>query len=133
MCSWIAGAPATCRRGTGGLRWQAHGHDAHRHLGVLPAYPFYGGPPVNPDTTARATIEQLIADLDAEGTERALVIPNYGVPDPRFAFSFNELVRRGGASATTGSAPGCGSRRDPRTPSAPQRRSRWPASRAYGR
>ncbi|MFC7478945.1 amidohydrolase family protein [Luedemannella flava] len=66
--------------------------DAHRHLGVLPAYPFYGGPPVNPDTTARATIKQLIADLDAEGTDRALVIPNYGVPDPDVAFGFNELV-----------------------------------------
>src|SRR5882757_7605261 len=67
-------------------------HDAHRHIGVLPAYPFYGGPPVNPDTTARATVKQLIADLDAEGTERALVIPNYGVPDPAIAFSFNELA-----------------------------------------
>jgi predicted TIM-barrel fold metal-dependent hydrolase len=66
--------------------------DAHRHLGVLPAYPFYGGPPVNPDLGARATIKQLIADLDAEGTERALVLPNYGVPDPAVAFSFNELV-----------------------------------------
>ncbi|MHC5907357.1 amidohydrolase family protein [Streptomyces sp. S6] len=66
--------------------------DAHRHLGVLPAFPFYAGPPVHPDTTARATIAQLVADLDAEGTERALVIPNYGVPDPAIAFSFNELV-----------------------------------------
>ncbi|MGI5444084.1 amidohydrolase family protein [Streptomyces shenzhenensis] len=66
--------------------------DAHRHLGVLPAHPFYGGPPVHPDTTARATIKQLVADLDAEGTERALVIPNYGVPDPDIAFGFNELV-----------------------------------------
>ncbi len=66
--------------------------DAHRHLGVLPAFPFYGGPPVNPDTTARATISHLISDLDAEGTDRALVIPNYGVPDPDIAFSFNELV-----------------------------------------
>jgi predicted TIM-barrel fold metal-dependent hydrolase len=66
--------------------------DAHRHLGVLPAFPFYGGPAVNPDTTARATIAELISDLDAEGTERALVIPNYGVPDPDIAFSFNELV-----------------------------------------
>ena len=66
--------------------------DAHRHLGVLPAYPFYGGPPVNPDVTARATIAELIADLDAEGTERALVIPNYGVPDAAVAFGFNELV-----------------------------------------
>ncbi|MDQ2791027.1 MAG: amidohydrolase [Pseudonocardiales bacterium] len=66
--------------------------DAHRHLGVLPAFPFYGGPAVHPDTTARATIAELISDLDAEGTERALVIPNYGVPDPDIAFSFNELV-----------------------------------------
>ncbi len=65
--------------------------DAHRHLGRLPAYPFYGGPPVNPDLGARATIDELIADLDEEGTERALVIPNYGVPDPAIAFSFNEL------------------------------------------
>src|ERR1700737_1850433 len=74
------------------LRSTAMVHDAHRHLGVLPAYPFYGGPPVHPDTTARATVKQLISDLDAEGTERALVIPNYGVPDPAIAFSFNELV-----------------------------------------
>jgi predicted TIM-barrel fold metal-dependent hydrolase len=66
-------------------------HDAHRHLGVLPAYPFYGGPPVNPDVRARGTIAELLADLAAEGTERALVIPNYGVPDPAIAFSFNEL------------------------------------------
>lgn len=67
-------------------------NDAHRHLGVLPAYPFYGGPPVHPDTTARATIKELLADLDAEGTERALILPNYGVPDPDVAFGFNELV-----------------------------------------
>src|SRR2546423_7040361 len=65
--------------------------DAHRHLGILPAYPFYGGPPVRPDIGARGTIRQLVADLDTEGTARALVIPNYGVPDPAAAFSFNEL------------------------------------------
>ncbi|OLR95513.1 amidohydrolase [Actinokineospora bangkokensis] len=70
-------------------RWVA---DAHRHLGVLPAYPFYGGPPINADLGARATVDELIADLDAEGVERALVIPNYGVPDPDVAFGFNELV-----------------------------------------
>jgi uncharacterized protein len=66
--------------------------DAHRHLGVLPAFPFYGGPPVNPDTKARATVKDLIADLDAEGTERALVIPNSGVPQPEHSFKLNELV-----------------------------------------
>ena len=46
---------------------------------------------MSPDTTARATISGLLADLDAEGTERALVMPNYGVPDPDIAFGFNEL------------------------------------------
>lgn len=66
--------------------------DAHRHLGVLPAFPFYGGPPVNPDQRARGTVEELLADLDAEGTERALVIPNYGVPDPSHSFALNEIV-----------------------------------------
>jgi predicted TIM-barrel fold metal-dependent hydrolase len=66
--------------------------DAHRHLGVLPAFPFYGGPPVNPDISARASIDELIRDLDAEGTERALVIPNYGVPDVSKTFELNELV-----------------------------------------
>jgi uncharacterized protein len=67
-------------------------NDAHRHLGVLPAYPFYGGPAVRPDITARAAIDDLIADLDAEGTDRALVIPNYGVPDVGVSFGFNDLV-----------------------------------------
>ena len=66
--------------------------DGHRHLGVLPAFAFYGGPPVNPDISARATIDEFIADLDREGTERALVLPNYGVPDVSLTFALNELV-----------------------------------------
>ncbi len=70
----------------------AHTHDAHRHIGRLPAYGFYGGPPISPDTTARATVEELFADLDAERTERALVLPNYGVPDPDVAFALNHLA-----------------------------------------
>lgn len=73
--------------------------DAHRHLGVLPAFPFYGGPPVNPDIKARATVAQLLADLDAEGTERALVIPNYGVPQPEHSFKLNELVLEAAATS----------------------------------
>jgi len=77
--------------GTGPTPGQGWTADAHRHLGVLPAYPFYGGPPVSADTGARATIAELIADMDAERTDRARVIPNYGVPEPDIAFSFNEL------------------------------------------
>lgn len=67
-------------------------HDAHRHLGVLPAHGFYGGPPVSPAIAARATIAELVADLDAERTQRALVLPNYGVPDVSASFALNELV-----------------------------------------
>src|SRR5262245_47077229 len=67
-------------------------NDAHRHIGVMPAFPFYGGPPCNPDISARATVAELIADLDREGTERAVVIPNYGVPQAEVSFSFNPLV-----------------------------------------
>lgn len=73
-------------------------NDAHRHIGVMPAYPFYGGPPVQPDISARATVAELIADLDAEGTERALVIPNYGVPDPKVSFSLNEVALEAAAA-----------------------------------
>ncbi len=72
--------------------------DAHRHLGVLPSYPFYGGPPVNPDIGARATVAQLRADLDAEGTPLAVVIPNYGVPDASASFALNELVLEAAAT-----------------------------------
>ena len=42
--------------------------DGHRHLDVLPAYPFYGGPPVHPDVGARATVVQLRRDLDEDST-----------------------------------------------------------------
>lgn len=66
--------------------------DAHRHIGVLPEYPFYGGPPVRADITARATVQQFYAALDDEGVDRALVLPNYGVPDPDVAFGLNALA-----------------------------------------
>lgn len=58
----------------------------------MPAYAFYGGPPVKPDISARATVAEFKKDLDAEGTERALVLPNYGVPDASVSFSLNDLV-----------------------------------------
>ncbi len=73
-------------------------NDAHRHLGKMPAFPFYGGPPCNPDILARATPAELIADLDREGVERALVLPNYGVPDASVSFGFNPLVLEAAAA-----------------------------------
>ncbi|MEH3076294.1 MAG: amidohydrolase family protein [Quadrisphaera sp.] len=79
--------------GAGGRRGIGSGvHDAHRHLGVLPPHSFYGGPPVNPDTAAVADVPALLRSLDEEGVERALVIPNYGVPDVSASFALNELV-----------------------------------------
>jgi predicted TIM-barrel fold metal-dependent hydrolase len=71
--------------------------DAHRHLGVLPAWPFYGGPPVSP-AAGLATVAELRRALDIEGTAQAVVIPNYGVPDPDVAFGFNELCLEAAAS-----------------------------------
>lgn len=66
--------------------------DAHRHIGVLPAYPFYGGPAIRPDTNATATVTEFLRTLDDEGVERTLVLPNYGVPDPEIAFELNHLA-----------------------------------------
>ena len=67
-------------------------HDAHRHLGLLPAHPFYGDPAINADLGARASLEQLLDDLDAEGAGRALVLPSYGVPGVSISFAHNDLV-----------------------------------------
>jgi predicted TIM-barrel fold metal-dependent hydrolase len=67
--------------------------DAHRHIGQLPSYRFYDlAEPVQPATGSVGTIDDFLRGLDAEGTERALVVPNYGVPDPDIAFRLNELV-----------------------------------------
>ncbi|MCW2868421.1 MAG: amidohydrolase [Marmoricola sp.] len=66
--------------------------DSHRHVGRLPEFPFYGGPPVRADLTARETVAGLYADLDADRIERALVLPNYGVPVPDVAFDLNPLA-----------------------------------------
>lgn len=66
--------------------------DAHRHIGALPSYAFYGGPPISPDTTARATVEEFVKALDDEGIDRTLVLPNYGVPIPDAAFDLNPLA-----------------------------------------
>ncbi|QWC85215.1 amidohydrolase [Nocardioidaceae bacterium] len=67
-------------------------HDAHRHIGVLPSYGFYGGEPISPDTNSVATVDEFLTCLDAEGIDRVLVLPNYGVPIPHVAFDLNDLA-----------------------------------------
>lgn len=66
--------------------------DSHRHIGTLPEFPFYGGPPVRADLGAQETVEELLADLDEHRIDRALVLPNYGVPIPEVAFDLNPLA-----------------------------------------
>ena len=72
--------------------------DAHRHFGALPEWPFYGGPAVQPAVRQRATVSELIRDLDEEGTERAVIVPNYGIPDHDAAFSLNEVCLEAAAA-----------------------------------
>lgn len=71
-------------------------HDAHRHIGRLPPYPFYGLPPVVPAPGAPADGRALLADMDRDGVERALVVPNYGVPDPAVSFALNDVALEAG-------------------------------------
>jgi predicted TIM-barrel fold metal-dependent hydrolase len=67
--------------------------DSHRHLGELPPARFYDLPEaVVPATGAVASAEDFLRQLDAEGTERALVMPNYGVPDAEVSFALNEVA-----------------------------------------
>ncbi|MDQ6751391.1 MAG: amidohydrolase [Actinomycetota bacterium] len=67
--------------------------DSHRHIGLLPPQRFYGmDEPMVPATGAAKDVKALTRQLDEEGTERALVIPNYGVPDPEVSFALNEVV-----------------------------------------
>jgi len=67
--------------------------DCHRHLGHLPPQRFYGmDEPMVPAAASKGNVRELLAQLDEEGTERALIIPNYGVPDPEVSFALNEVV-----------------------------------------
>src|SRR5260370_32252631 len=74
-------------------------NDAHRHLGKMPAFPFYGGPPCNPDMLARGSVAELITDPDKAGGERALGLPHYAVPDASVSFRFNPLGLGAAAAA----------------------------------
>src|SRR5438046_281129 len=96
-----AGWPGGCRSrarpfpstwaGTNGARRSAGANRARRTDAR-------GSPPCNPDMLARGSVAELIADLDSAGVERALVLPNYGVPDASVSFGFNPLVLEAAAA-----------------------------------
>ncbi len=61
--------------------------DSHRHIGLLPEFPFYGGPAVRADLTATETVSDFVAQVDRDGIDRVLVLPNYESPSPRWPSS----------------------------------------------
>lgn len=67
--------------------------DGHSHIGELPPYAFYDlKEPVKPTVYDFADTKAYLEHLDAFGVERALVLPNYGVPDQKAAFSLNPVM-----------------------------------------
>jgi len=67
--------------------------DGHSHIGELAAWRFYDlKEPVKPTVYEFATTADYTAHLDRLGVERALVIPNYGIPVQDQPFTLNALV-----------------------------------------
>jgi predicted TIM-barrel fold metal-dependent hydrolase len=67
--------------------------DGHSHIGELAAWRFYDlKEPVKPTVYDFPTTAEFTDHLDRLGVERALVIPNYGVPVQDQPFSLNPLV-----------------------------------------
>lgn len=67
--------------------------DAHNHIGFMEGYRYYGLPePVNPTVYCDNDRASKIKLMDQLGVERALVLSNYGIPDPSQPFGLNPVV-----------------------------------------
>ncbi|CAN5877018.1 hypothetical protein BH23ACT10_BH23ACT10_19160 [soil metagenome] len=67
--------------------------DGHSHIGELPAYAFYDlKEPVKPTVYDFPDTKAFLDHLDGFGVERALILPNYGVPDQQAAYSLNPVM-----------------------------------------
>jgi uncharacterized protein len=67
--------------------------DGHSHIGELPAFAFYDlEEPVKPTVYDFKDKGAYLAHMDQVGVERALVLPNYGVPDQAAAFELNPVM-----------------------------------------
>ncbi len=67
--------------------------DAHSHIGELPPWRFYDlAEPVKPTVYDFADRRSYVRHLDQLGVERALLLPNYGIPVQSQPFSLNPLV-----------------------------------------
>src|SRR5919109_4319105 len=67
--------------------------DGHSHIGELAAWKFYDlKEPVKPTVYEFRTLPDYVAHMDRHRVERALVIPNYGIPVQEQPFSLNPLA-----------------------------------------
>lgn len=67
--------------------------DAHSHIGEMAAWKFYDlREPVKPTVYEFPTVSDYVAHMDRYRVERALVIPNYGIPVQEQPFSLNPLA-----------------------------------------
>ena len=67
--------------------------DAHSHIGELAAWKFYDlAEPVKPTVYDFATTKDYLKHIDQFRVERALILPNYGIPVQEQPFSLNPLV-----------------------------------------
>jgi predicted TIM-barrel fold metal-dependent hydrolase len=67
--------------------------DGHSHIGEMAAWQFYDlKEPVKPTVYEFASPKDYVDHMDRFGVERALVLPNYGIPVQEQPFSLNSLV-----------------------------------------
>jgi predicted TIM-barrel fold metal-dependent hydrolase len=67
--------------------------DAHSHIGELAPWRFYDlKEPVKPTVYDFPSVQDYLAHMDRHGIERALVVPNYGIPVQDQPFSLNPLA-----------------------------------------
>ena len=67
--------------------------DAHSHIGDMAPWKYYDlKEPVNPTVYDFPTTQDYIKHMDRYRVERAIVIPNYGIPKQEQPFSLNPLV-----------------------------------------
>ncbi|MDR2743656.1 MAG: amidohydrolase, partial [Desulfovibrio sp.] len=67
--------------------------DVHNHIGFMSGFKYYGLPePVNPTVYCDNDRGSKIKIMDELGVDRALVMSNYGIPDPAQPFGLNEVV-----------------------------------------
>ncbi|NOY86436.1 MAG: amidohydrolase [Deltaproteobacteria bacterium] len=67
--------------------------DAHCHIGGMDKFPYYGLPePVSPTVFEDPDRASKIKLMDELGVDRAVVMSNYGIPDPNQPFGLNHVV-----------------------------------------